>query len=203
MDMVRKQGLVKNLGGDRPHVMVDGWLCIGRLTGVSTTVVWERPLRDDDGNVLRDTEGRPHGWEAFIEVHDRAGRKVADAASQCARDEKNWKGRDDYALRSMAQTRATGKALRAALGFIAVMAGFESTPAEEMPNVEPAARARPKKISDAQRKRLFAIATEHNVPDEKVKEIVLLTGGVESTKDLTVERYDLVIEAIELQDQPF
>ena len=43
------------------------------------------------------------------------------------------KPRDDYALRSMAQTRATSKALRQPLGFVMSLAGFDPTPAEEMP----------------------------------------------------------------------
>jgi hypothetical protein len=79
--------------------------------------------------------------------------------------------------------------------------------ASAAPAAEPATKNSPKpsakKISDAQRKRLFAIATEHNVPDDRVKAIVLQTGGVESTKDLTVERSDLVVEMLERQDQSF
>lgn len=54
------------------------------------------------------------------------------------RDERTWKDRDDYALRSMAQTRATSKALRGPLGFIVTLAGFEATPSEEMPADSPA-----------------------------------------------------------------
>jgi hypothetical protein len=42
--------------------------------------------------------------------------------------------RDDYALRSMAQTRALSKCLRAPLGFIIQLAGFAATPAEEIPD---------------------------------------------------------------------
>jgi hypothetical protein len=38
-----------------------------------------------------------------------------------------------YAIRSMAQTRAISRALRAPLGQIIVLAGYEATPAEEMP----------------------------------------------------------------------
>ena len=48
--------------------------------------------------------------------------------------EENWQDRDDYALRSMAQTRATSKALRQPLGFVITLAGFDPTPAEEMPH---------------------------------------------------------------------
>ena len=37
-------------------------------------------------------------------------------------------------MMSMAQTRALGKAYRMALGWIMKMAGYEATPAEEMPD---------------------------------------------------------------------
>lgn len=132
MHMIETQGLVQAFGQGR-HVKVDGWLCIARLANARTHVAWERPLRDDSGNVIRDGQGRPFGWEASVEVLNQHGEVVGDAVSQCARDESNWRSRDDYAVRSMAQTRATGKALRVALGFVAAMAGFDATPAEELP----------------------------------------------------------------------
>ena len=55
----------------------------------------------------------------------------------------NWSGRDDYALRSMAQTRAVSKALRLPLGFIVALAGYEATPADEMPAEEAVAKEAP------------------------------------------------------------
>jgi hypothetical protein len=132
MHMIETQGLVQAFGQGR-HVKVDGWLCIARLANARTHVEWERPLRDDSGNVIRDGQGRPFGWEASVQVLNQHSEVVGDAVSQCARDESNWRSRDDYAVRSMAQTRATGKALRVALGFVAAMAGFDATPAEELP----------------------------------------------------------------------
>ena len=49
---------------------------------------------------------------------------------------------------------------------------------------------------------MFAIASEHNVPEDRLREIVRAAAGVESTKDIRVEVYDLVIEMIERQDGP-
>src|SRR5207244_10747745 len=72
------------------------------------------------------------------------GEVVGAAEAMCARDEEAWgfapkgrngqalKARDEFALRSMAQTRATSKALRQPLGFVMSLAGYEATPAEEM-----------------------------------------------------------------------
>ena len=53
------------------------------------------------------------------------GRVVGAAESECSRAERRWKTADPYAIRSMAQTRAIGRALRAPLGQIVVLAGYE------------------------------------------------------------------------------
>jgi len=66
------------------------------------------------------------------------GRIIATAESMCSSKENNWRGRDEYAIKSMAQTRATAKACRLAFSWIMVLAGYEPTPAEEMPSDEPA-----------------------------------------------------------------
>ena len=72
------------------------------------------------------------GWEARVEAHTLDGRVIGAAESECRWEEANWWDRDSHALRSMAQTRATAKALRMPLGFIVELAGFAATPAEEM-----------------------------------------------------------------------
>ena len=69
---------------------------------------------------------------------------IGAAEAECMRDEKRWCTADDYAVRSMAQTRAASKALKMPLGFVFAMAGYETTPAEEMPAVvEQPPRPRP------------------------------------------------------------
>jgi hypothetical protein len=50
-------------------------------------------------------------------------------------DEPTWAKRPGYARRSMAVTRATGKAFRLGFSWIMTLAGYEVTPAEEMPQV--------------------------------------------------------------------
>ena len=51
----------------------------------------------------------------------------------CSNREERWRNADEYAIKSMSITRASGKAYRIPLSFLAVMAGLEVTPAEEMP----------------------------------------------------------------------
>jgi hypothetical protein len=60
------------------------------------------------------------------------GRVIGAGEAMCTRSERNWSRRDTFALRSMAQTRACSRALRTVLAFVMVLAGKETTPAEEM-----------------------------------------------------------------------
>lgn len=123
-NIVRVKKLATSISG-RDHVRVEGWTLLGSMLGVFPVTVWTREMRDDDG--------AQRGWEARVEARTRDGSIVGAAEAECMRSEKTWRGREDYALRSMAQTRATSKALRQPLGFVMTLAGFDPTPAEEMP----------------------------------------------------------------------
>lgn len=116
--VIEQKGMVQNIKG-REHVLVSGWQTLGSMLGVVPVVVWTRPL--------------DNGWEARVEARTLDGRTVGAAEAMCTREESTWKKRDDFALRSMAQTRATSKALRGPLGFVVTLAGYSDTPAEEMP----------------------------------------------------------------------
>jgi hypothetical protein len=119
---VRQRHTVKI--GSALHVRVEGWTMLGSLLGVYPYTVWTRPLEDATETWI--------GWEARVEVRTRSGEVIGAAEAMCTEFEANWKGKDDYQLRSMAQTRAQSKALRGPLGFVVTLAGFEATPAEEM-----------------------------------------------------------------------
>lgn len=128
VDIIKKQKLSTKIGG-KDYVLVEGWTTLGQLVGVTTQTESTQKVLDADGEHI--------GWEAAVIVTNAAGRVIGRAEAECLRSEKNWKSRDDFALRSMAQTRAMGKALRMPLGWIAVMGGYEATPAEEMPQRDP------------------------------------------------------------------
>lgn len=117
-DMVKKQGLVATIAG-KQHPLVEAWTCLGSMLGVFPICVWTREI---DG-----------GWEARVEARTLSGGLVGAAEAMCLTSENRWKKADAYAVRSMAQTRATSKALRQPLGFVMHLAGFATTPAEEMP----------------------------------------------------------------------
>jgi len=118
----RRQDFVCNIQG-RDYPKVDWWTAAGQPLGLSPRVVW-----------CRQVEGmEPQTFEARVEVYDRQGNLWSSGQALCSRGERTWAKRDAYALYSMAQTRSTGKAYRLPLSFLAVLAGLQPTPAEEMP----------------------------------------------------------------------
>jgi len=125
-----------NLIRGKAHVRVEGWQLLGSMLGVTAVCV--------------NTEEVENGYKATVEarrVFD--GQVIGRADALCTRTERSgpWKSADDYALMSMAQTRATSKALKGPLGFVITLAGYETTPAEEMTfaEAEPVPEKKPKK----------------------------------------------------------
>lgn len=140
-----KEKFELNLGG-RPYLRYEAWVLLGEFRRLKPSVEWTRPI-ERDGAVV--------GYEARAYLTDLlTGATLCSAEAQCTRDEPLWHERpkyewrtvggrrtrvqvgtepvSDHALRSMAQTRACGKALRLALSWIVVLAGYEPTPAEEV-----------------------------------------------------------------------
>lgn len=126
--VIKKQGLITNIQG-KEYPRCEAWTLLGTMLGVFPICVWTKQV-----------EG---GWEARVEARTRDGSILGAAEAQCCRSERNWSNRDDFALRSMAQTRATAKALRMPLGFVMTLAGFEATPSEEMEHVTPSKTVSP------------------------------------------------------------
>ncbi len=117
-DVLEKKKLYTLIKGKK-FVRVEGWTLLGTMLGVFPVPVWTKKLDD--------------GWEARVEARTLTGAVVGAADAECLRSEAKWKNSDDYAIKSMAQTRATSKAMRGPLGFIVTLAGYEATPFEEMP----------------------------------------------------------------------
>lgn len=116
-EVIRKQNLISTISG-KEYPRCEAWTLLGTMLGIFPVLEWTRKL--------------DNGWEARVEARTRDGAIVGAAEAECLRTESNWAKRDDFAIRSMAQTRATAKCLRMPLGFVMTLAGFEATPAEEM-----------------------------------------------------------------------
>jgi len=147
--------------------------------------------------------GEAKGFEAKAVALRADGMEISAAEAMCLNDERNWKDKPLFQLRSMAQTRACAKSLRNVLAWVVVLAGYKPTPAEEMqevfnnngkvpvtaPQKKPSAAAELTKISEAQRKRFYAIAKNTGFSDDEIKKH-LLTLGIEHTASILKSQYD-------------
>lgn len=106
----------------KAYVQVEGWTTLGALLGVLPR---ELSVEEQDGDIVATVE--------LIRASDQ--QVVGRGSAMVGMDEPTWQKRPAYARRSMAVTRATGKAYRLAFSWIMNLAGYEVTPAEEMMGV--------------------------------------------------------------------
>lgn len=122
-NIIKKQGMYVTIQG-KEHVKVEGWQTLGTFLGI--TARESKVTRLDDGS-----------YEASVDlVKFSDGTIIGGASALCSIKEKRWGNADEFARRSMAITRATGKAYRCAFSWIITLAGFQPTPAEEMPDAD-------------------------------------------------------------------
>lgn len=156
--VIEKQGLRVNMGtAQKPrwHVEVEGWQTLGTLLGTVPIIDYARPWTNPEtgkparvrytarvehfqgkGNDRRlvkvttyDVDG--YTWEARVRIV-RNGVTVGIGEGLCSRNEPRWGTAEEYAVKSMAITRATSRALKQAAGWIVALAGYEATPAAEV-----------------------------------------------------------------------
>lgn len=179
--VIDKQELYTNIQGKK-HVRVEGWTLLGTMLGVTAVVTSTRQLEN--------------GWEARCEARTLDGRTIGAGEAMCTRDENTWKNRDDYAIRSMAQTRATSKALKGPLGFVVSLAGYAPTPAEEMDGVK-TSRGPGKRVTDNQVEKFIKPNIKRKgISDEHVQLILRHTFGVEKIGDLAIGKADEFVKAL-------
>lgn len=127
-NLIVKQGLYTNIKG-KNYAHVEAWQMAGFLTGM--TVVIDEPVNLSTKDEIK--------WSCSAKIF--SGEKVVGVGyALCSSKEANKKGFDEYAVLSMAQTRAIGKAYRNKIGWIIKLAGYESTPSEEMRKVDETAK---------------------------------------------------------------
>lgn len=194
-DVIAKRKLFNTIRG-KAHVRVEGWQLLGSMLGVTAVCVG--------------TEEVENGYKATVEarrVFD--GQVIGRADALCTRTERSgpWKSADDYALISMAQTRATSKALKGPLGFVITLAGYEATPAEEMTfaeaeTVEPKKPKQPKPCSEELARETAAVVGTN----DKLDKLQLAIGHVvgvkverefESTDDAEAEFMTMTADQVE------
>lgn len=132
--------LDKNLSMDmrgKRYVFVEGWQLAGAYFGIVPIIKSLERERTFDPRFQEghapDTKDVEIKYRAEVELLDtKNNRIVGFGIAICSNKEKGKTAFDEFAVASMAQTRAVGKAYRLTLGWVIKLAGYEGTPAEEM-----------------------------------------------------------------------
>ncbi len=172
------------------------WQILGRFYGSTVSTEWTHPI---------ERNGKVFGYEARVVVL-KDGVVISSAEGMCTRDEKRWAQADEYAIRSMAQTRTSAKALRNAFGWVAELAGMKSTPAEEMDSVYDNSPVKddvvpvvhtddPEKTTAEMRREIFEIlkARKVDITDGKACKAYVAT---ETQLDLVEANYEQIIRLL-------
>lgn len=119
---IKENRLYQNIQG-KEYVNVEGWQYAGSRLGIL-------PVVDQVINISTDDEIK---YQAKVNLLDLRSQQVVGAGfAICSSREQGKKYYQEFAIASMAQTRAIGKAYRNILAWIIRAAGYEPTPAEEM-----------------------------------------------------------------------
>lgn len=112
---------------NKNYVHVEGWQFAGASLGIFPIVEKVENLSGEFG---------PIKYRAEVKlIRLDTGETVGYGVAVCSTQESKKKNFDEYAIASMAQTRAVGKAFRLSIGWIMKLAGYEATTAEEMSGV--------------------------------------------------------------------
>ena len=175
--LIKEKGLSSNIQG-KQFVNVEGWQFAGASLGLMPIITETTDL------TRRGTEpGQVEiKYMAKCEVRNiNTGQLVATGVAICSNFEHSKKRFDEYAILSMAQTRAIGKAYRNLLAWLMKAAGFEATPAEEM-DFAPAEA--PKKPSQTVQEVVAEIVEEEEVDIDAIKMEIAKCTKVKQLTDL-------------------
>lgn len=202
--------------GNSEHLKIEAWQTLAKFYGLVPRIRETRYVSFGDVS----------GFDAVAElVHVASGSVVSSAEAMCCTDEEKWRSRPKYEwreseqgkryraqvgdesvplfqLRSMAQTRAISKVCANALRWVVVLAGYDPTPAEEMDgdNNITSGEERPERtrlISDAQRKRMYAMAKHAGWSDEQIQALLASLGFLHSA-DVTRDKYEAICDRLSI-----
>lgn len=162
-NVIETQGLaviIKNKKGqENEYVTAEGWEVLGTMLGCTPYVeeVIELPKN-----------GPKFMYQATVSI--RQGDVILSKASAIA--ERNDRQKDRPSVYSMAQTRALGKAYRMALSWIIKMAGYEPTPAEEMPKYNEREALEARASAEMKQRKAEESIVPEKVVDVEAEEVV-------------------------------
>jgi hypothetical protein len=120
---IKENRLFHNIQG-KAYVNVEGWQYAGARLGILPIIEELRRIESENGELK---------YQAEVKLLNlRSQQVVGSGFAICSNKEFGKKSYQEFAIASMAQTRAIGKAYRNILAWIIRAAGYEPTPAEEM-----------------------------------------------------------------------
>ena len=115
----------------KAYVKVAGWQYAGTKLGIIPMI--EEVADQSTGSPAADKRTQYQTRVALLNI--KTDTYVGCGVGLCSSQEPGKKNKPAYAIQSLSQTRAIGKAYRNLLGWVVELAGFESTPVEEMSGV--------------------------------------------------------------------
>lgn len=120
---LKTNDLIIEIAGKK-YVPVEGWQFTGMQLGLTQVVVSCEPVAPFENE-------KEIRYKAEVEIINRSGTVISRGFAWCSNLEGKKKSFEEYAVASMAQTRAIGKAYRNILSWVVKMGGYEAMPAEE------------------------------------------------------------------------
>lgn len=186
VDLVDKCGMSKEISGKK-YLKVEAWQLIGEFAHTTSKVEWCNPWLDADN--------KPIGYKARVVLVNGNGEEVGAGESSCGFDAFPCRGKQgsdrERAAASSAQTWATSKAFRNKFSFVAVLGGYQPTPAEEMNDDRPRPKQKPIEKDTRHISGAYlggAIMRYTNDDGNEAKRILKDLCGLETCKGMTNEK---------------
>ncbi len=187
MAVVLKSHIVQNelfteISGKK-YAHVDGWAFAGAMMGILPEVIAINDLSKDG----------EYKWSCEVVLRRIKDEKIVGRGfAMCSNKESKKKTFDEYAVLSMAQTRAIGKAYRNLIGWVMKLSGYEGTPSEEIIRAGETpkeassedvyrmaqAAARGAKTTDALHALLERVQESKKLNAKQKKDLEILIGGM-------------------------
>ena len=185
--VIERQRLYSNIQGKK-YVHVEGWTTLATMMGCLPFEVSNEP-----------DPAEPGCYVAVYELRKISDGQVLARASAICGDpsDRPWCTRPAYARRAMAATRATSRVCRNAFSWVMTMAGYDPTPASDVPDggfndAPPPQQHAPARSgpSEKQINRLRAIAKKGGWTPSQLGALLKERYNIDSTSDLSREQYN-------------
>lgn len=198
VDLVNQNKWAVNIQGNN-YLRFEAWQTVGKFFNNTVKTLETNPIEVFGVK----------GFEAkSVVIDNNTGMEIGRGEASCMYDEKNWAGKPQYALKSMAQTRAGSKALKQVYSWVVVLAGYQATPLEEIgaeieddmkrnrPATVPAKPQQTAKITPNQIKLIYSVAQQLGYDDEAIHKRLAIVFKKESLNDLTSQEASQVIKSL-------